>query len=86
MFLYCIDPLHRCGNAVNLEDKTKQIVASVKKSYCSVLQIGCIPTEVQGVYCNVVLYCIVLHCNGCNVMYLLYCFALYCKVYFGIVL
>ena len=32
-----------------MEDKTKEIFASVKKSYCSVLQIGCIPTEVQGV-------------------------------------
>ena len=45
-----IDPLHVCGNAANLEDKTKEIFASVKKSYCSVLQIGCIPTDMQGVY------------------------------------
>ena len=44
-----IDPLHVRGNAANLEDKTKEIFASVKKSYCSVLQIGCIPTDVQGV-------------------------------------
>ena len=28
---YCIDPLHVCGNAANLEDKTKEIFASVKK-------------------------------------------------------
>ena len=45
-----IDPLHTCGNAANLEDKTKEIFASVKNYYCSVLQIGCIPTDVQGVY------------------------------------
>ena len=44
-----LDPLHVCGNAANLEDKTKEIFASVKKS-CSVLQIGCIPTDLQGVY------------------------------------
>ena len=41
-----VDPLHVCGNAANLEDKTKEIFASVKKSYCSVLQIDCIPTDV----------------------------------------
>ena len=47
------DPLHVCGNAANLEDKTKEIFASVKNSYCSVLQIGCIPTDMQGVYLEV---------------------------------
>ena len=45
-----IDPLHVCGNAAKLEDKTKEICASVKQSYCSVLQIGCILTDVKGVY------------------------------------
>ena len=45
-----IDPFHVCGNAAKLEDKTKEIFASVKQSYCSVLQIGCIPTDVKGVY------------------------------------
>ena len=45
-----IDPFHICGNAAKLEDKTKEIFASVKQSYCSVLQIGCIPTDVKGVY------------------------------------
>ena len=30
----CIDPLHVCGNAANLEDKTKEIFASITKSYC----------------------------------------------------
>ena len=40
-------PLHVCGNAANLEYRTKEIFASVKKS-CSALQIGCIPTDVQG--------------------------------------
>ena len=45
-----IDPVHVCGNAANLEYKTKWIFASVKQSYCPVLQIGCIPTDVQGVY------------------------------------
>ena len=38
-----IDPFHVCGNAAKLEDKTKEIFASVKQSYCSVLQFGCIP-------------------------------------------
>ena len=47
---YAIDPFHVCRNAAKLEDKTKEIFASVKQSYCSVLQIGCIPTDVQGVY------------------------------------
>ena len=37
-------------SSANLEDKTKQIFASAKQSYCSVLQIGCILTDVQGVY------------------------------------
>ena len=46
-----INPFHICGNAAKLEDKTKGIFASVKQSYCSVqLQIGCIPTDVKGVY------------------------------------
>ena len=55
---FTIDPLPRHGNAINLEVKTKEIFSSgnneisshVKKSYCSVLQIGCIPTDVQRVY------------------------------------
>ena len=50
MIVWSIDPLHVCGNAAKLEDKTKEIFASVKQSYCSVLQIGCIPTDVKGVY------------------------------------
>ena len=45
-----IDPFHVCGNAAKLEDKTKEIFASVKQSYCSVLQFGCIPIDVKGVY------------------------------------
>ena len=45
-----IDPFHVCGNAAKLEDKTKEILASVKQSYCSVLQFGCIPTDVKWVY------------------------------------
>ena len=53
LFLFLVlcstDPLHVCGNAANLEDKTKQIFAF---NYRSVLQIGCIPTDVQGVYCS----------------------------------
>ena len=32
----------------------KEIFASVKKSYCSVLHIGCIPTDVKGVYYNII--------------------------------
>ena len=51
-------PLVRHGNAANLEDKTKENFASVKKSYCSVLQIGCIPTDVQGVY--IFYYCVIV--------------------------
>ena len=43
-----IDPLHVCGNAAKLEDKTKEMFASVKQSYCSVLQFGSIPTDVKG--------------------------------------
>ena len=51
-------PLAHHGNAANLEDKTKEIFSSgnwdlfscKKKSYCSVLQIGCIPMDAQGVY------------------------------------
>ena len=49
MFYKC-DAHTSCVNAANLEDKTKEIVTSVKKSYCSVLQIGCIPTDMQGIY------------------------------------
>ena len=49
---YCIDPFHVCGNAAKLENKTKEIFASAKQSYFSVLQIGCIPTDVKGVYCG----------------------------------
>ena len=45
-----IDPFHVCGNAAKLEDKTKEMLASVKQSYCSVLQFDCIPTDVKGVY------------------------------------
>ena len=50
-------PLAHHGNAANLEDKKKknsllgiEIYSHVKTSYCSVLQIGCIPTDMQGVY------------------------------------
>ena len=50
-------PLAYHGNAANLEDKTKDIfssgnwdIFSCRKSYCSVLQIGCISTDVQDVY------------------------------------
>ena len=50
-----IEPLHVCENAANLEDKTKEIFTAVKIFYCSVLQIGCIPTDVQGVYRSILL-------------------------------
>ena len=40
----CNRPLAHHGNAANLG------IEIYKKSYCSVLQIGCIPTDVQGVY------------------------------------
>ena len=51
-------PLVHHGNAANVEDKTKEFFSSgnwdlfscKKKSYFWVLQIGCISTDVQGVY------------------------------------
>ena len=54
-------PLAHHGNAVNLEDKTKEHFSSrnwdlfscKKKSYCSVLQIGFIPTDVQGIHSEI---------------------------------
>ena len=57
-----IDPLHVCGNAAKLEDKTKEISTSVKKS-CSVLLIGCIPTDVQGVYSKFGRLTFMLNCD-----------------------
>ena len=41
-----IDPLHICGNAANLEYRT---IIKSENLFCFVLQIGCIPTDVQGV-------------------------------------
>ena len=36
LYLYeVIDPFHVCGNAGNLEDKTKEIFASVKQLICT---------------------------------------------------
>ena len=36
LYLYeVIDPFHVCGNAANLEDKTKEIFASVKQLICT---------------------------------------------------
>ena len=65
---YMFRPLAHRGNAVNLEDKTKEIFSSgnwdlfsCKKCYCSVLQIGCISTDMQGVYTRVVHIFIKLH-------------------------
>ena len=65
---YMFRPLAHRGNAVNLEDKTKEIFSSgnwdlfsCKKCYCSVLQIGCISTDMQGVYTRVVHVFIKLH-------------------------
>ena len=45
-----IDPLHVCGNAANLEDRTIRFFYRRENFFYFVLQIGCIPTNVQGVY------------------------------------
>ena len=39
-----------CGNAANLEYRTIRFVYRRENFFCFVLQIGCIPTDVQGVY------------------------------------
>ena len=51
------DPLHIMGMQPIWRTKQKkfsllgiEIYSRVNKSYCSVLQIGCISTDVQGVY------------------------------------
>ena len=44
------DPLHVHGNAANLEDRTIRFFYRSENFFCFVLQIGCIPTDVQGVY------------------------------------
>ena len=51
-------PLAVCGNAAKLEDRTKEIFTFVKKSYCSEIQIGCIPTDVQFVFWFVLMFLI----------------------------
>ena len=43
----CIDPLHVCGNAANLEYKTRFFYRS-ENFFCFVLQIGCIPMMCKG--------------------------------------
>ena len=51
-----VDPLHVCGNAVNLEYRTIRFFYRSEMFFCFVLQIGCIPTDVQGVnrpYANI---------------------------------
>ena len=77
---YDIDPLHVCGNAANLEYKTKEMFASVKKYLGSILQIGCIPTDVQGVYFpnskDLLAVIIVVTSNGL-VQFLFYLFVFY---------
>ena len=45
-----IDPLHVCGNAVNLEYRTIRFLYRSDNFFCFVLQIGCIPSDVQGGY------------------------------------
>ena len=44
-----IDPLHICGNAANLEYRTIRFFYRSENFFCFVLQIGCIPTDMQGV-------------------------------------
>ena len=44
------DPFHVCGNAVNLEYRTIRLFYRIEHLFCFVLQIGCIPTDVRGVY------------------------------------
>ena len=45
-----IDPLHVCGNAANLEYRTIRLFYRSENFFCFVLQFGCIPTDVKGVY------------------------------------
>ena len=45
-----IDPFHVCGNAANLEYRTIRLFYRSENFVCFVLQSGCIPTAVKGVY------------------------------------
>ena len=45
-----IDLLHVWGNAAKLEYRTIRLFYRSDNFFCFVLQIGCIPTDVQGVY------------------------------------
>ena len=48
--LSTIDPFHVSGNAANLEYRTIRFFYKSENFFCFVLQIGCIPTVVEGVY------------------------------------
>ena len=45
-----IDPFHVCGNAAKLEYRTIRLFYRSANFLCFVLQFGCIPTDVKGVY------------------------------------
>ena len=45
-----LDPLHVSGNAANLKYRAIRFFYRSENFFCFVLQIGCIPTDVQGVY------------------------------------
>ena len=69
-----IDPLHIMGMQPIWRTKQKkcsllgiEIYSHIKKSYCSVLQIGYIPTDVQGVYkLSLCFLWLILHVNKTN--------------------
>ena len=45
---YGIDPFHICGNAANLEDKTKEIFASVKNLIVLYSRLAAFPQTCNG--------------------------------------
>ena len=66
-----IDPLYICSNAANLDTEQYFFYRS-ENFFCIVLQIGCIPTDVKGVYTNE---------NGkVEILLYNYFFCAYCKI------
>ena len=48
-----VDPLRVCGNAANLEYRTIRCFSRNENFFSFVLQIGCILTDVKGVYSKI---------------------------------
>ena len=44
-----MDPLHVCGNAANLENRTKIFFYRSENFFSFVLQIGCIPIDFKSI-------------------------------------